>query len=151
MIELLIKELNDPYIRENFRRIKVLLEDIESRVGDSGSSGDTINNIIAASVWKKVSVNALNSSVTTMDSISINNFKTIKYIVSVRDDVNNKTGTFEINIKNENGSLSDSIFAKISGGINFAVNVENDAGFMKIKFTNNEAVNLAINSAKLIL
>jgi len=150
MIELLIKELSDPYIRENFRRIKLLIQDIESRV-DGGSSGDAINNIIAASVWKKLNVSARSNGLTTLDSVSINNFKSLKYIVSVRDDSNNKTGTFEMNIKNENGSLTDSVFAKLSGGIDFAVNVTNDAGFMKLIFTNNENVNLAINSAKLTL
>lgn len=151
MIELLESKLQDPYVREAFRRVKVILTDLESRVDAAGGDSNVINTIIAASVWKKINVSALASSTTTLDSVSVNDFKTLKYIVSVRDNANNKTGTFEINIKNENGSLTDTVFAKLSGGINFAVNVINDAGFMKLNITNNEVVNLAINSAKLTL
>lgn len=143
--------MNDPYIRENFRRIKELLLDIESRVSGSESSDNIINNIIAASIWKKISVNAGASSVTIIDQMSVNDFDSLKYIMSVRDETNNKTSTMELNIKNENGSLVDSVFAKMPGGISFAVDAINDSGTMKINLTNNELVSLSVISARLTL
>lgn len=43
MIELLITEMKDPYIRENFRRLKLILKELN---GQLGGSGDNITNII---------------------------------------------------------------------------------------------------------
>jgi hypothetical protein len=150
MIELLLSELKDPYIRENFRRIKLLLNDIESRSTGSGS-GDIINNIISSSIWEKETseISALNTQ--AIDQIDINDFLVSKYIISVRDESANKTSTMEMTIKNENGSISDSIFAKISGGINFNINAVLDTGSMKLNLTNNENNNLSVILAKITL
>lgn len=151
MIELLLSEFKDPYIRENFRRIRNILKDLDSRVSDSASGGDIISNIIANSVWKKINTNVNASTTTTIDQINLNDFTVMKYIVSIRDITNNKTTSVEMTIRNENGSLDDSVFAKLSGGINFSINAINDAGFLKLNLQNNEAVGLSINMARLVL
>lgn len=151
MIELLLTQLDDPVIRENFLRIKTLLNDIEQRVGDSGDSDTIINNVLAASVWRKISANVAPSTTSPVDQIPFTDFKSAKYVFSVRDETNNKTSTFEINITNQNGSLNDTLSAKISGGINFSVNVIPDSGNMKINLINNEPVVLSVIMARLTL
>lgn len=151
MIELLIAELKDPYIRENFRRLKQILKDLDSRLEDTGSSGDIINNLLAVSTWQKISANVATATTAPINEISINDFKTLKYIVSLRDEVDNKTSTFEITIKNENGSLNDTVFAKISGGIDYNVNAVNNSGVMELNITNNTLNTLSIVMARLIL
>lgn len=151
MIELLLAEFKDPYVRENFRRIRDILKDIDSRVADTETSDTIINNIIASSVWRKISTNAAASSNTSIDQVNISDFKTAKYIISIRDETNNKTTAVEMTIKNENGSLTDSVFAKLSGGISFSLDAVEDAGIMKLNLFNNEAVGLAISMARLTL
>lgn len=150
-LELLLTEFKDPYVRENFRRIRDILRDLDSRVSDSATSGDVINNIIANSVWKKINTNADASTTTTIDQINLNDFFTLKYIISIRDNTNNKTTTVELTVKNENGSLVDTVFAKLSGGISFALDAVNDSGLMKLNLQNNEAVGLTIGMARLTL
>ena len=151
MIELLLSEFKDPYIRENFRRIRNILKDLDGRVSDSVSSGDIITNIVANSIWKKISNTVAASSTGTIDQISINDFNTVKYIVSIRDNTNNKTTTVEITVKNQNGSLVDTVFGKLSGGINYSLVATNDAGIMKLNLTNNELVSLDVTMARLTL
>lgn len=151
MIELLLTEFKDPYIRENFRRIRNALNEIDGRVSDSATSGDIINNIVANSVWRKINTNADASTTTTVDQVNVNDFNVAKYIMSLRDETNNKTTIVELSIRNENGSLTDTVFGKISGGISFLLDVVNDAGLMKINITNNEVVGLTIGMARLTL
>lgn len=151
MIELLLSEFKDPYVKENFRRIRNILKDLDSRVSDSATSGDIINNIVANSVWKKINTNANASTTTTIDQINLNDFYTLKYVISIRDEANNKTTTTEITIKNENGSLVDTVFAKLSGGISFSLDAINDGGLMKLNLQNNEAAGLTIRMARLTL
>lgn len=151
MIELLLSKFKDPYIAENFRRIRNILKDLDSRVSDSVDSGDVINNIIANSVWRKINTNVNASTTTTLDQVNLSDFYALKYIISIRDATNNKTTTVELIIKNENGSLVDTVFAKLSGGISFSIDAISDSGFMKLNLLNNEAVGLAVSMAKLTL
>ena len=150
--ELLITQLKDAYVRENFRRIKQIINDLETRVDDNSVSDTVINQIVNASVWQRTSgLNAPSSSTTVIDQKNINDFVSMKYVVSIRDNTANKTTAFEILITNENGTLKDSVYTKIHGGISYALNVVNNSGVLELQLTNNEANDFAVSIAKLTL
>ena len=103
-------------------------------------------------VWQRTSgLNAPSSSTTVIDQKNINDFVSMKYVVSIRDNTANKTTAFEILITNENGTLKDSVYTKIHGGISYALNVVNNSGVLELQLTNNEANDFAVSIAKLTL
>lgn len=149
--ELLESKIKDPVIREGFRRIRQALQDLDQRADDN-SSADTITNVFnSISVWRRLNTNANALSSTIIDQVAINDFSTIKYILSIEDTVNNKTRSMEIIINNENGSLTDSVPVRIGSGIDFSISSVNNSGTMELTITNNEANGLAITAAKLVL
>lgn len=149
--ELLESKIKDPYIREAFRRVRQALKDLESGVDSSASSGDITNIVNNLSVWKKITTNANASTSTIVDQIAITDFSTIKYIIDIEDTVNNKTRSMEMVINNENGSLTESVFARIGEGIDFSISPVNNSGTMELTITNNEVNGLAVNLARLVL
>tara|TARA_R110002012_G_scaffold168596_1_gene332131 strand:- start:139 stop:603 length:465 start_codon:yes stop_codon:yes gene_type:complete len=149
--ELLESKVKDQYIREALRRIRVALQDLDVRADSTSTSGDVTNIVNALSVWKKINTNANASSTTIVDQISITDFSTLEYTISIEDTVNNKTRSMKMMINNQNGSLKENVFGKIGGGIDFSISSVNNLGTMELTITNNEANGLAVNMARLTL
>lgn len=149
--ELLESKIEDTYIRESLRRIRVALQDLDSRTDSSTSSGDVTNIINSLSVWKKINTNANASTTTIVDQVAVTDFGTLEYTISIEDTVNNKTRSMKMMINNENGSLKDTILGRIGTGIDFSIEPVNNAGTMELRITNNEVNGLSVNMARLTL
>lgn len=150
-IELLESKIKDTYIREAFRRIRILLQELDTASDNSTSSGDVLNIINSVSVWKKITTNANASSSTIVDQVAITDFSTIKYIIDIQDTINNKTRSMEMIINNENGSIKESVFGRIGSGIDFSISPVNNSGTMELTITNNEVNGLSVSLARLVL
>jgi len=151
-LELLLTQLKDAYIRENFRRIRELVEELERKVDDNAVSDTIINTVVNASVWRRTAgINAPSSSTTVLDQVNVNDFDSLKYIIKVRDEVSNKTTTKEMNVTNENGSINDVVFVKMYGGSNFALSAVNNSGTFELQLTNNDLNDYNVSIAKLTL
>lgn len=149
--ELLESKIKDQYIREAFRRIRVALQDLDVRADSTSSSGDVTNIVNALSVWKKINTNANASTTTIVDQVSVTDFSTLEYTISIEDTVNNKVRSMKIIINNQNGSLKENVFGKIGGGIDFSISTVNNSGIMELKIINNEVNGLSVNMARLTL
>lgn len=151
MIELLITEIQDVRVRENFRRIRAALKDIYDQVDSSGSSSNIIDITTSISIWSKINSTVSSSSSNNIDVVSLSNFKTAKYIVTVYNEVEGVNRSFEVLIINEGGALSDQLYTRIGSLIDIEINVNLSAGNMELEIVNNEAYGLNITAAKLLL
>jgi len=149
--ELLESKIQDQYVREAFRRVRVALQDLDGRADSSTDSGDVTNIINSLSVWKKINTNADASTTTIVDQVAITDFSTLEYTISIKDTVNNKVRSMKMIINNQNGSLKENVFGKIGGGIDFSISSVNNSGTMELTITNNEVNGLAVNMARLTL
>ena len=100
--------------------------------------------INVAPIWEEFEGTVTNGTTGTLDTIDVNNFSIVKYIVSIDDTTNNKTTILEMMVRNINGSISDTVYGKLSGGIDYAINAINDSGNLKLQLQNNESVDLTI-------
>lgn len=149
--ELLESKIKDEYIREAIRRIRAALKDLDTRASSGASSGDITNIVNAISVWKKINTNANASTTTIIDQVPLSSFSTLEYTLSIEDTIGNKTRSMKMLINNENGSLSETVFARIGVGIDFSISPINNAGTMELTIINNETNGLAVNMARLTL
>lgn len=149
--ELLESKIRDQYIREAFRRVRVALQDLDERSDSSSTPGDVTNIINALSIWRRINTNADPSTTTIVDQVAITDFTTLEYSISIEDSTNNKVRSMKMVINNENGSLKDTVFARIGRGIDFSISAVNNSGTMELTITNNEVNGLAVNMARLTL
>lgn len=100
------------------------------------------------SLWTNQKIEVPASSSVNTREILLTNFRKIKYVMVFYNST--KTKSLEINVINENGSLRDSVFARL-GSMSIQVDTEINSGKMSVKITNNETVDVITDIAYLIL
>lgn len=146
---LLLKEIRDPYIRENFQKIVKEFERLSI-----GTGGDTINNITNITnlgLWTEINDVVNDSSSKVIDTIALTNFHTAKYTFSVYNDAESKNKTFELTVVREGTALKDKVSAKMGSNINMGIGANVNAGNMELTLFNNEIYNLTVSAARLVL
>ena len=104
-----------------------------------------------SSPWTTFTETAIASTTTALDTISVGTFNTIKYSLSIVDNTNNQTATLETIVKNANGVIDNTVGHQMKGGISYKLSAVNDAGDFKLNLENNEATDLTVNIAKIII
>lgn len=99
--------------------------------------------------WRKITVNALSSSATVIDTISVGTFNTAKYILNITNNTTNKTKSMEMLVSNENGTICDIVYSRIGEGIDMGVGAVNSAGNMQLIVNNNEANDINVKIGRL--
>ena len=149
-VKLQLKEIRDPYIRENFKRLLKGLDD----VGDAGNVTNItniVNNILSGSaVWTKFTDVVTLSSSKVIDSIVLANFNAVKYIITLYNTAQGESRYFEMVVVNQGGTLKDSVVAKLGSSLNYSINTTVNAGSMELTLFNNEAFNLDVSIGRLI-
>ena len=145
--QLEIASKNDPYIRENFRRIQDYFDQ-----NNLGSGTTTINNttIQGTSLWKDVNDTVPASSTKVVDSIPVANFVNLDYKCTVFNQPNSVTKAFDLKVIYDGSILKDVLFGKVGSIINYDINVNLNAGNMEISITNNESYDLDVSLGRLI-
>lgn len=153
-LELLIAQIQDPYIRENLRRIKLEMEKVQGQVV-------TINNAISSSgggtpavpseVWTAATSTIPAGSTLAIDSVLLTQFRAIKYIVTVYNEANLTNRSFEMKVVNKFGSVDDQVYASIGSSIVFSIESLIVGPDMNLNLTNNTGYELTAKFARLIL
>ena len=148
-LQLLIKEIQDRYVQDNFRRIKLFLDDFENTV--TGNINNNIVNVIEDnSIWEGVEdiVNASSSKI--IDSIPFATFKAARHIITIYNKANNVYKTFDVASSKKGGDVRDSVYNKVGGSIDYQINVNLNAGNVEFEIVNNESFNLNVSIGKLV-
>lgn len=151
-IELLIKEVNDPIIRENFRRIKARLLEISDQIDDTTTgTGGGSTSVTFSSTWKKATAAVSGSSTIVIDTTALADFSSLKYILSFNNDIEEVTKKYELSIVRKGSTISDSIYARLGSALNLAINSNINGSNLELEIINNETFDLSISYAKLVL
>ena len=162
-IELLLAQVKDPVIRENFRRIKQRLDRGFSSGGTSSGSDvsleelkafilEQIGNQIPDELWTKREVVVPGDSETiVVDSMAQSTFRAIKYFITAYNSDAVKTKAFEMTVVNQFPEIETTVFGKIGSVISHEIDANIVSGQMRVNFKNNESYELRLIIARMIL
>jgi hypothetical protein len=108
-------------------------------------------DLVGQGVWSKFADAINGSSSKTIDTISISDFVSVVYKVTLYNTVEGKAKSLEITVNNSNGTLKDFISGKLGANINFSIDAVVNSGNLELNITNNETYNLDVSIARLTL
>lgn len=148
-LDLLLKEIDDAYVQENFRRLKLFLE--AQDLSASGGSGGSTTTIISGgtSIWEEYNKSLPASSTTIVDTFLMSSFKQCEYIVNFKDTASNKEKGLKLSVIKDDGSLKENVYAIIGSAISLAINTNINGTNYELKVTNNEASSVDMYFARL--
>ena len=112
-------------------------------INDSGDTTDISAWEIASS---KTVINEIPSSVTqNCDSISISLYRTVKWVVSITNNVDGKYLSFEVLAVHDNTDVIFNEYSIIGDNINYVIDVFIDSGNLTLSLTNNELNNINVS------
>ena len=147
--ELLLKEIKDPYVQENFYRLKLYLERIGAQIG----SGDTtINNFLAGTaVWEKFSRTIPASSTLIVDTIPLVSFRSISYIMNTRAPSTDREKNLKMDINKDDSQLKKQVYALSGAPLNVEINELITGPNYELEMVNNELFSVEVNFSRLTL
>jgi len=148
-LDLLLKEIKDVYVQENFRKIKRYLTGIEQKISTSGtgSSGGTtiINNTTISSPWDQISsVTISPSSTGVVHSVNVNNTICGEYLVCIAEQGNPNFKNFNLRYRKTDTDVMEQIYAK-SGVINAHASIVRNPTTLDLVITNNELFSVDVS------
>ena len=148
--ELLLQQIDDLYIRENFRRLK---KDLDALAAGGGANITNITNptTIVNGAWEKFDTTINASSTEVVAQEDLGSFTSVKYILSFNSDPNSITQYYEINVVRKGSTLEDSMPVRNGMDADIDVNINSVGLNLELSITNNEAFNLNLYAAKLVL
>lgn len=150
--DLLLQQIADPIIRENFRRIKFEIQSlIDGQSTSSGSTAGGSTGTTIVSPWTRFTTNIDAVTTKVIDSVKLSDFKKIVYEVTFYNVVEGKTRGFRIDVVNNGSSVSDKISSILGDYMDYEVNVNLNSGKMELEIVNNEAFRIDSILAKLVL
>lgn len=114
------------------------------RVGQSGGPG-------GSSPWSTISDTVAASSTRVVDTISLSNFNSSIYEITIYNTTQSVARTFKLVVNNANGALKDQLTNKVGSSINYDIDAISSGGNFELTITNNESYNLSVSIAKLAL
>lgn len=148
-LDLLLKEIDDVYVQENFRRLKLFLEAQE--LSSSGGSSGGVTTIVTgtASLWEEFNRTITPGSTVIVDTFTMLSFKQVEYIVNFKDTTSSKEKSLKLSVIKDDGSLKDTVYARMGSAISLDVNTNINGANYELKVTNNEAFSVDMYFARL--
>lgn len=147
-LKLLLKEIRDRYIQENFKRIQKEIESLDSTV--AGTVNNVVN-IVATQVWEKFDDVVSASSTKSIDTFKFTDLLKRNYEITVYNSVENKFKTFTMTVSKRNGDVSDTVYNKDGDVIDYGINAVIVGPNVELQVQNNETYNLDVSFGRLTL
>lgn len=147
-MKLLLKEVTDRYIQENFKRLEQAFNNLGNSTG-SGITNVTNTTIESAALWKGKQTTVIASATKVVDTIALNSILSLEYVFTIYNDSEQVVRSFNYKVLNLNGSISDVLFAKLGSAINIEVSSASNGGNLEITIKNNELYNLEVKLTRL--
>jgi hypothetical protein len=147
-LDLLLKEIDDLYVQENFRRLKLFLD--TNGVLDPGTGGgDTNINITNEGLWEEYRRTLPPSSTTIVDTFAMSSFQACEYIVNYEDTTSNKKRGLKLSVIKDDGSLKETVYSIRGSAISLTLFTNINGSDYELKVTNNEAFTVDMYFARL--
>lgn len=153
--KLLLEQVRDTYIRENFRRIEFILDDLEAAgvigptgpAGPAGPPGDP-------GLTQNTDTPPAGGGTISGGNITLTQNRAVKYTILVYNTVENVTSYQEfvvLNIDDTTGGLLNASAFKFGASVNYTVTSEVVSGQIELTVTNNEAYPLQVEITQVLL
>lgn len=154
-LDLLLKEIEDIYVQENFRRLKLYLDSLIEQ-GILGVPGNNIQNINVGgnnveTFWEDGSVTIPSSGTLIVDTVPLTSLNRAKYFLNFKGVTTSSTKGLDLTIQNNNGALTEVVTHKLGEALDVFVNVGDNGVDMGIEIVNNESESLNLSFIKNIL
>ena len=111
-----------------------------------------VNSIQGPTPWRKFRVTVGGSSTVNVDTIPLSTMKSVKYFISISNEANNRYKSFELNARNHNSDVRDTISNKQRTGVtNVDVEMKIDGSNAVLEFINNETFDLDVELIRGVL
>ena len=141
-LDLLLREVQDPYAQENFLRLKRILEDIElsgnagppgppGPPGVPGTSGDAATTVLVPA-----------TSTVTVLSTPYAGFSHVDASMGVADLSKSKSSSFKTMVNRQGAVVQDSVYARLGYIFNYTFDVQLSGANMEYVVQNNEAFDI---------
>lgn len=149
-LDLLLKEINDPYVQENFYRLKLYLQ----RLQTGGTGGTTIINQggggnAVDSVWEKINKTAPAGSTIVADSNSLSSFRQLEYIINYRNTVTLREKGLKVTVVKDDTVINEQVYARTGAPLSVGLNMVINGGNVELQIENNELNAVNVSFAKL--
>lgn len=148
-LDLLLKEINDPYVQENFYRLKLYLEQLSVgnttivEVGGSSGSGTGF------SVWEKDNVTLPAGITTVVDTIPLASFRQLQYEINYLNTVTNRRKGFKMTVVNDDSTIEEQVYAISGAPLNLGIFASIVGSDLQISVQNSESSAVEMSFAKL--
>lgn len=148
-LDLLLREIDDPYVQENFRRLKQYLD--ENYQGGDTTINQDITVIDEESPWIRVSDIVNTSTTSVVDTLALSSFNKIEYIITYKDLVTGEGKGLNVTVINDNGTIKESVYAITGAPLDVDLDTDINGSNYELEITNNEPNNVEVILSRLIL
>lgn len=150
-LDLLLKEIQDPYVQENFYRLKQWIEQNDVGGLSSGDGGSSNNLIIGdADIWDEQSKSLAASSLNVTDTIPMVAFRQVIYNINFKDSTSETYKSLKLTVTKDDNSLKDQVSNILGSPISLEINPVINGSNMELQITNNEAFIVDVRIARLV-
>lgn len=152
-LDLLFKEIEDKYVRENFIKLKRYLDCLEAEQGDTTAltPGGGTGGTSTSSPWTTGEKPAGAVSTTTLDSRPLSSLVCAYYQVCMKEQGGSRTKTLKIDIRKVDTDVEDQVYAKNGDVMNIAINAVTVGTNIELQIQNNESYGVDVSFARLTL
>ena len=91
----------------------------------------------------------LNGATVTADQVSIVQYRSVKWLVTIRDDNAGEFRSFEVMAVHNGATPFHSVYSKIGNSISVITDVIIDSGFLRLRITNQHGSDININAVRI--
>jgi len=148
-LDLLLKEIEDPYVQENFYRLKLYLNSLESGVttiirdGTGGTGG--------VSIWEKFTKLVPASSTIIVDSLPLTSFQQVELIINYKQTVTKRSRGLKVSMVKDDTLLEEQIYAMVGAPLAVGLNTVINGSNYELQIVNSELADVEMSFARLIL
>jgi len=111
-----------------------------------------VNSVQGPTPWRKIKITVPGSSTVNVDTIPLATMKAVKYFVSFSNTANGNYKSFELNARNHNSVIRDTISNKQRTGVtDVDVEMKVDGSNAVLEFVNNETFDLDVELIRGVL
>jgi len=148
-LDLLLKEIEDRYVQENFYRLKLYLERLDTggtTIINQGGSGST-----GVSVWDKIERIAPASSSIIADTLALSSFNQVEYIINYKQVTTKREKGLKVTVVKDDSLIKEQVYAKTGAPLSIGLNTIINGSNFELQIVNSELANVEVSLARLVL
>lgn len=148
-LDLLLKEIEDAYVQENFYRLKLYLEYLDKNqsitINPPGGGSDCV------CVWEKFTRSVPASSTVIVDSLPMSSFDKLEYTMNFENTLTNRSKGLKVSVVKDDTLIKEQVYAITGAPLSTGLATVVNGSDYELHITNNETVTIGVSFARLTL